>query len=83
MRAAVTERVAVVHVDREGLHAAGLDELGDRPDETLALVLAFVAAARREEDHRRSPVPVDDDVHVAAEAVRVPSVDLALHARQY
>jgi hypothetical protein len=40
MRAAVRERVAVIEVDRERLDAAAVDELRDRADEALPLVLA-------------------------------------------
>jgi hypothetical protein len=76
---AVRERVAVVHVHREGLHAAGVDELRNRADEALPLVFAFVAAARREHDHRRSPVSVDVDAHLASEAMRVPAVIFVMH----
>ena len=30
-------------------------------------------------DHRRAPVAVDDDAHVAAEAMRVPGMTFAAH----
>ena len=79
MRSAVRERVAVVDVDRECFHAAGIDELGDRANQALPLVLALVAAARRKQDHRRPPVAVDDDAHVAADTVGVPAVVFAMH----
>ena len=82
MRSLVGEGIAVVHVDREGLHASGFDVLGDGADQTLPLVFAFVAAAGREQDHRRPPMAVNDDTHVASEPIRMPAVHLAPHERK-
>src|SRR5262245_5252196 len=83
MGVAVAERVAMIDVHRERLDPSLIDEVGDRADEPLPLVFLFVAAARREQNHRRPPMAVDDDVHVAAEAVRMPAVRLASHAASY
>ena len=50
--------------------------LRDRADQALALVFPLVAAAGGKRDHRRAPVAVDDDAHVAAEAMRIPGMTL-------
>src|SRR5438128_8065506 len=82
MRAAIGERIAMVRVDAERLDAPAVDELRDRADQALAFVFPFVAAARREHDHRRPPVSEHDDAHVAADPAGVPSLDFVAHARK-
>ena len=79
VRTAVGERVAVIGVDAEQFDAAGVELARDRANETLALVFPLVAAAGGKRDHRRTPVAVDDDAHVAAESMRVPGMTFASH----
>ena len=57
----------------------GVDELADRGDQALALVFLLVAAAGREQDHRRAPVAVHDDAQLAAKPVRIPAMMFAAH----
>ena len=78
--AAVGERVAVVEVDAEALHRAGVDQLADRADQPLPLVFFFVAAAGRKHDQRRAPVPEDGDAELPSDPVRVPPMHFTSHA---
>src|SRR5438067_13073355 len=57
MGAAVRERIAMIQVDAVRFHAACIDVAGDRADEALPLVFAFVATTGRKQDHRRSQWP--------------------------
>ena len=83
VRAAVAERIAVVDVDAERLHAAGVDVLADRADHALPFVFFFVAAARRKHDHRRPPMAEDDDAHVTADPIGVPAIIFASHTESW
>src|SRR5918912_766395 len=79
MRAAVRERISVGRIDAEHLHAPGVDELADRANQTLTVVFPFVAAAGREGDHRRAPMPEYHHAHVAPYAIGMPAVSLSTH----
>src|SRR5712692_692097 len=74
MRRLVVEAFRVDRSERVDLHAAGVDELLERADEPLLLGLALVAAARRKQQQRQTPVAVDDEAEIAAEASGDPAM---------
>ena len=77
--ALVVPALVVDRVDAEELDLAAVDVVAEGRDHALPLELPLVAAARREHEHRRAPVPVDADPHLAPEPGRVPDVVLDLH----
>src|SRR5262249_28302376 len=58
-----------------------VDVVGQRSNHALALVLAFVAAARRKHQQRRTPVAVDDDAHFTAKTIGVPAMCFSMHRK--
>jgi hypothetical protein len=75
----VAERIAVVGVDAEHLHAPGVDRPAHDADDSLAFVFPLVAAGGGKRDHRRTEVTVDDDTHFTAETMGIPVVRFAMH----
>jgi hypothetical protein len=72
----VVPRLAVDRVDAVELHAARLDQAGDRLDHAHVLVVVGVAALRREREQRPSVVAVGEQ----SETLRVQRDVAALHA---
>ena len=79
VRAAVRERIAMVDVHAEHLDASICEGVLERVDHALALEFPLIAAAGRKDNHRRTPVTVDDDPHVASEAIGVPPMMVVPH----
>src|SRR6476620_4048344 len=67
--AAVAERIPVIRIHAEHLDPSAFDCVANGPNQPLPLVLPFIATARRKGNHGRTPVTVDHDAHVAAEAM--------------
>src|SRR5215204_607181 len=79
MRVAAHERLLVVRSHTEDLHAAAVDVIAQRPDQSLVVQLPFVSLAGRKRQERRAPVPKDGDTHFVAEARRMPVVMFDVH----
>ena len=67
VRLLVEKRFVIVRADAEDFHAAGIDEIADRPDQAVPLKLPFIAMARRECEKGRAPMAKDGHAHVVSE----------------
>src|SRR5262249_21895357 len=81
MRFFVVEAEAIDGVYGEDFDLAGLDEIAERRDESLAFEFPLIACTGGEADQRGSPVAVHDDTKLDAQPWRMPAMIFVLHLR--
>src|SRR5882757_10371054 len=81
MRRLVVKALPVDGIDAIKFDASGVDEIGERADQSLAFKFPFIAGAGGKTDDGRAPMAVHDDAKFPSEAVRIPAVIIALHER--
>src|ERR1700735_3841878 len=79
VRALVIESRGIYGVDAEKLHAPGVDQGRQTPNQSLVSKLPLVACAGGKSEKRRPPVPIYDDPHIQAQAIRIPPVIFPFH----
>ena len=79
MRGLVVKALPVDGIDAIKFDAAGIDEIRERADQSLAFEFPFIAGAGRKTNDGRAPMAVHDDAEFPSEAVRIPAVIVALH----
>src|SRR5882672_286754 len=79
MRGLVVKALPIDGIDAIKFDAAGIDEIGERADQSLAFEFPFIAGAGGKTNNGRAPMAVNDDAEFPSDAVRIPAVIVALH----
>jgi len=79
MRRLVVKALPVDGIDAIKFDASGVDEIGERADQSLAFKFPFVAGAGGKTEEWLAPVAVNDHPQLHSQAVRIPAMEFTFH----